>query len=93
LNNEKEIKEKAQTFEAKLERRRQCRVLFAELRMGREMQEVQEGVQAVLLADSYDFALQPLTRWAAQPLSFGNGRYICQIILPAGTFRFQASDC
>ena len=57
------------------------------------MQEVQEGVQAVLLADSYDFALQPLTRWAAQPLSFGNSRYICQIILPAGAFRFQASDC
>ncbi len=40
-------------------------MLFAELRMGRE--EVYEGVQAVLLADSYDSALQPLTRWAASP--------------------------
>ena len=37
-------------------------MLFAELRMGREVQEVQEGVQA----DSYDSALQPLTSWGTQ---------------------------
>ena len=40
--------------------------MFAELRMGREVQEVQEWVQAAQQADSYDSALQPLTRWGTQ---------------------------
>ena len=39
-------------------------MLFAEQRMGREVLEVQEGVQAVQLADRYDSALQQAGRFS-----------------------------
>ena len=81
-------------------------MLFAELRMGWEVQEVQEGVQAVQLAVQLPSSPSPWrARWGTQMgvagLQFNDlmtlqsavaGQIILQHYATAGTFWFQAHN-